>query len=83
MNIYLWNHFVCFAVDDVVLEHSKLLVESLRTPEADVKVVRDIGHNNRLATTPLLLEQLDVLIVEMVSQHQQPAVTEPEVGREL
>ena len=80
MNKYLWNHLVCFAVDDVVLEHSKLLIESLWTPEINVKIVGDICHNDRLPSTPLLLEKLHVVLVLILLQDQESAVAEPEMG---
>ena len=49
---------MCFAIYYVVLQHSKLLIESLWTPEVDVEIVR-AGSPDAVLGTAELLDQLD------------------------
>ena len=60
---------------------TKLLVERVRVPQVDVQAIGDIGHDDWLATLPLLLEELHVALVDAVGEDEQPTVTKPHVGR--
>ena len=74
------NSLASQSVDEVRLEVTKVLAEGPGVPEVEVEILLAVADQDRLASSPLGLEQLEVVRRDGVLQLEETSVTQPAVA---